>query len=152
MAHAKRPSKRKRRRTALPVLGAAGVSLTMAGGASATTTPTANVPSQDASWGPVIVLGEEEISDVSLATFYVFDRENAGTSLGERVQLAQRGCRGCRGCAVRGCAVRGCAACRACRACRGCGVGWRACGVGCACGGGCGPCWRWTPAGWIRVC
>jgi hypothetical protein len=152
MAHAKQPSKRKRRRTALPVLGAAGVSLTMAGGASATTTPTANVPSQDATWGPVIVLGEEEISDVSLATFYVFDRENAGTSLGERVQLAQRGCRGCRGCAVRGCAVRGCAGCRGCRACRGCGVGWRACGVGCACGGGCGPCWRWTPAGWIRVC
>jgi hypothetical protein len=26
-----------------------------------------------------ITLGEEEISDVSLATFYVFDKENAGT-------------------------------------------------------------------------
>jgi len=28
---------------------------------------------------PAIILGEEEIFDVSLATFYVFDNENAGT-------------------------------------------------------------------------
>ena len=48
------------------------------------------------------MLSEEEISDVSLGTFYVFDKENAGKS-GE--QYAQRGCGGCRGC--RGC--RGCA-------------------------------------------
>jgi hypothetical protein len=34
----------------------------------------ANVPSQDT--GPRVTLGEEEISDVSLATFYVFDKEN----------------------------------------------------------------------------
>ena len=30
--------------------------------------------------GHEITLGEEEISDVTLATFYVFDKENAGTS------------------------------------------------------------------------
>jgi hypothetical protein len=35
-------------------------------------TPTENT-------APVITLGDEEISDVSLATFYVFDNENAGT-------------------------------------------------------------------------
>ena len=75
MARPKQASKRKRRRTTLPVFGAAGVSLAMAGGASATA-PTANVPSQDTAPRPVITLGEEEISDVSLATFYVFDKEN----------------------------------------------------------------------------
>ena len=139
MAHSKRASKRKRRRIALPVLGAAGASLAMAGGASATV-PIANVPSQDNPPLP-ITLYEEEIFDVNLATFYVFDRENADTSqLVEKV--AARGCRGCaaRGCG--GCAARGCGGCRGCRgcavrACRGCG--------GCGCGGvavwgGCGGC------------
>ena len=36
----------------------------------------ANIPST--SQRHEILLGEEEISDVSLATFYVFDKENAG--------------------------------------------------------------------------
>jgi hypothetical protein len=162
MAHSKRTSKRKRGRIALPVLGAAGASLAMAGGASATV-PIANVPSQDNTPLP-IELYEEEIFDVNLATFYVFDRENIDTSqLVEKV--AARGCRGCGGCAARGCggcAARGCGGCRGCRgcvvrACRGCG----GCG-GCGCGGvgvwggwggcGCGPCLQWTPLGWIRVC
>src|SRR6266487_2248748 len=147
MAHAKQASKRKGRSKALPVFGAAaGVSLAMGGGASATA-PTANVPSEDTASRPVITLGEGEISEVSIATFYVFDKENAGTSqLGEGVKLAvHRGCGGCGGC--RGC--RGCG-----RGCRGCscggGVFIGACG---GCGGGCySPCWRWTPAGWVYVC
>src|SRR4029453_953982 len=42
---------------------------------------------------PVITLGEEEISDVNLATFYVLDKEDV--EFGERVQLARRGCGGC---------------------------------------------------------
>ena len=131
---ARKTSKRKRQTSALPVLGAAGVSFTMVGGASAAAAPTANVPSVNSPSYPVVVLDEEEISDISLATFYVLDRQSE--SLGERLQLAQRGCRGCRGCG-----------------CRGCGVGWRACGVGCGgCGGGCGPCWRLTAAGWVRIC
>src|SRR5437764_12896182 len=71
--------KQKRRRTALPVLGAAGVSL-MAGGASAATAPTANVASPHMIPPPGVILSEEEISDISLATFYVFDMEHAGTS------------------------------------------------------------------------
>ena len=46
---------------------------------------------------------EEEISDVSLATFYVFDKENAGAPrLGAadcpRLRRGCGGCRGCRGC------------------------------------------------------
>ena len=31
-----------------------------------------------------IILGEEELSDVSLSTFYVFDKESAKSQLGER--------------------------------------------------------------------
>ena len=70
MAKAKRATKRTTRRAAL-ALGAAGVSLTMTGGASATT-PT-NVPLRDDARR--IFVGEEEIADVSLATFHVFDRK-----------------------------------------------------------------------------
>ena len=71
MSHAKRVSTRKRRGKAMPVLGAAGF-LALANGASAeapvdTSTPNTGVSRQ-------IFLGEEEISDVSLATFYVFDK------------------------------------------------------------------------------
>src|SRR5580704_7693782 len=107
MAHAKQASKRKRLRKSLPAFGVAGVSLAMAGGASATA-PTGNVASQDTAPRPVITLGEEEISDVSLATFYVFDKENAGTFQDQGLKLA-RGCGGCRGCAARGCGgCRGC--------------------------------------------
>ena len=71
MAKAKRATKRTTRRAAALALGAAGVSLTMTGGASATA-PT-NVPLRDDARR--IFLGEEEIADVSLATFHVFDRE-----------------------------------------------------------------------------
>src|SRR5262249_54828660 len=98
MAHAKRASKRKRRRLGLPALGAAGVSLVMASSASATA-PTADVPSlQDTSLRPVITLDEEEIADVSLATFYVFDRENE-SQLGQGIRLAAH-CSRC-GCSCR---------------------------------------------------
>jgi hypothetical protein len=58
--------------------------LAMAGGASANA-PAANVPSQDP--GPRILLAEEEIFDVSLATFYVFDKERDPSSAnGEDLQ------------------------------------------------------------------
>ena len=127
MPQAKKPSKRKHRACAVPLLGAAGLSLSLASGAPAATAgPTAHE----------ITLGEEEISDVSLATFYVFDRENVGPSQ-PGVQLVHRGCGGCRGC--RGC--RGCH--RGCGGCGGCG-GWGGCG-GCVSiwWGGCGGCWGW---------
>ena len=132
MSRAKQASKRKRRKAAVtvPVLGAAGLSLSLAGGASATTGgATADIATYNGALNHEITLGEEEISDVSLATFYVFDKENAATpKLGEK--LAYRGCGRCGGCA------RGCA-----RGCR-CGVGGCRCGVG-GCGGcgvGCGGC------------
>ena len=110
---------------AVTALGAAGLGLSLTGSASAYTIPTADIAqSGNISPNQRFVLGEEEMADVSLATFYLFDKENAGGG----VQVAYRGCRGC---AARGC--RGCAA-RGCRACRGCGGGCavRACAVGCA--------------------
>jgi hypothetical protein len=137
MARAKQTSKRKHLRKTLPAMGAAGVSLAMAGGASATA-PTAHVPAQDTSPQPFFAIGEEELSDVSLATFYVFDKEST-EALQPAAQVAWRGCRGC-GC--RGC---GCRACRACR-CGGCAAVWIG---GCGCGGcGCGCCLSWGRCRW----
>ena len=150
MAQAKQPSKRKRRKTALPLIGAAGASLAATGGASATV-PAANAPHHDT--GPQFILAEQEISDVSLATFYVFDKEN-GSRLDQdlltpaAVVIHGRGCRGCRGCRACGRACRGCA--------RACGAGCRGVVIGaCAgCGGGCGTCRRWSPrlGRWVFVC
>src|SRR6188474_1924121 len=79
MPQAKQTSKQKRRSKALPVLGAAGLSLSLAGTASAVPGgPAVNLPTTGN--GNQVFLGEEEISDVSLATFYVFDKEGADTS------------------------------------------------------------------------
>ena len=136
MSHAKRVSMRKRRAKTMPVLGAAGL-LALASGASAEAPVDASTPSAGVS--RQVFLGEEEISDVSLATFYVFDRENAG-SLKPGVQLARGGCGGgCGGCG-HGCGGGG--GCRGCGGCRGfgggCGGGF---GGGCRFGiGGCGGC------------
>src|SRR4051794_20331485 len=143
MARTKQASKRKRSGPALPVWGAAGMSLAMAGSASAAVVDGATTAPQKTL--PVITLGEEELSDVTLSKFFVYDREaTASSKLG--LQFAQRcgggrgcggGCRGCGGagrCGGGGCGVARCAArcgvgvgC-AVRRCGGCGVGW----VGCA--------------------
>jgi hypothetical protein len=168
MPYTKRASKRKHPKKAVPVVGVVGVSLSLAGGASAATSvPAAHAASWDTSV-PQITLSEEEIADVSLGTFYVFDKENAGTPrLGE--QFAQRGggagaggggkaggggCQGARGGGVGGgCQATGGGGCQAtrgggCQATRGGGVvggGCRGCrgggrGCGCLIGGGCGGC------------
>ena len=166
MSLTKQSAKRKRRRTAVPMLGAAGLSLSLASGASGA--PAANIAARHADMSQEFILAEEEVSDVSLATFYVFDKENAGRP---SVLLARGGCGGGGGCGGRGCGGcggRGCGGCggfrgcgggggcgcvgfRGCGGCRGC-VGFRGCGgcigcVGCAvgwwggCGGGC--CLSW---------
>jgi hypothetical protein len=85
MSHRKQPSKRR----FTPTLGAAGLSFSLATGISAAAT-------QDTGVSHEVTLSEEEISDVSLATFYVFDNENAGT-FRRRIKLAAGGC-GCGGC------------------------------------------------------
>jgi hypothetical protein len=120
MAQAKQASKRKRRVTALPVMGVAGMTLSLAGGASAATTgPVVDNPALKVGPQPQITLGEEEIADVSLSTFYVFDRENSvkPSQLGEQLAWGCRCGGGCRGCRCGGrCGFRGCGGC-------GCGVG-----------------------------
>ncbi len=100
-------------------------------------------------------LDEEEISDVSLATFSVYDTDLANPRSG--LQLAAfragcgcgHGCGGCRGCCgVRACGGRACGfGCRGCGGWRGCGGGWRGCSWG-GCGGcgGCGVVWGWGGA------
>jgi hypothetical protein len=94
MSRAKRGSKRKHRACAVPLLGAAALSLSLASSASAGTGAAAtDMPNQKTGVSHEVTLGEEEISDVSLATFYVFDKKNVGTSR-PGVQLA-RGCHGC---------------------------------------------------------
>jgi len=125
MPRVKQASKQKRttKAAAVKVLGAAGLGLSLVGTASASTTPTAGIPqSDDTSPNQRFVLGEEEMADVSLATFHLFDRENVGSG----VQLA-RGCGGCGGC-------RGCGGCGfggfwfgGCVGCAGCCGSWGAC-------------------------
>ncbi len=157
MTQARRSSKRKRNKAALSkkaawALGAAGVSLAMTGAASATA-PATDVPSQDNARR--LILTEEEISDVSLATFQVFDRENPPLSQGIRV--ARGGGCGCGGCghgggggcahagfgggcahAGVGCAAGGRCAVGGCAAGGRCAVGRCAIGGRCGCAGGCG--------------
>ena len=83
MSRAKQASKAERRIKAAPVLGAAGLSLTLASGAQEISgTPAADLLSRSAGVTHEITLREEEISDVSLATFHVFDKESPA---GERL-------------------------------------------------------------------
>jgi hypothetical protein len=158
MSQAKRASKGKRPNKALSVLGIAGVSLAASASGSIADIPASDVAPQNTV--PFqLFLGEEEITDVSLATFHLFDKEDLGAR-GSRIQVARGGCgcghgcggcghgcggRGCggfgRGCGGfghgcgRGCFGRGCG--RGCFG-RGCGCGWGGCG---GCGGGC--CLSW---------
>jgi hypothetical protein len=74
VSHAKQAStKRKRSFNGVPVLSAAGLSLSLASGASAAIgRPAADVLTPKTGMSHEITLCEEEISDVSLATFYIW--------------------------------------------------------------------------------
>ena len=80
MSRDKLVSKRKPRSKVVPVLGAAGLSLSLAGAASAARAQVADALTHKEVVSHEITLGEEEIAEVSLATFYVFEKENAGPS------------------------------------------------------------------------
>ena len=70
MPRVKQASKRKRttKAAAVKVLGAAGLGLSLIGGTSASTTPTADIPQSDnTSPNQRFVLSEEEMTDISLA-------------------------------------------------------------------------------------
>ena len=132
MPRVKQASKRKRttKAAAVKVLGAAGLGLSLIGGASASTTPTADIPQSDnTSPNQRYVLGEEEMADVSLATFHLFDKENVGNDNMQLAVVVVGRCRGCGGCrACRGCAVvRACGACGGCGGCGGCCRSWGRC-------------------------
>jgi hypothetical protein len=147
MPQAKQTSKRKRRSKALPVLGAAGLSLSLASGASA-------VPAWPALPTQNITLGEEEIADVSLATFYVFDKENDGISGPLQLVGHGGGCGGhghgggCGGCGGHGHGCGGCGGHR--HGCGGCG-GCIGIGIGCGGCGGCGGCAGYSGGYWCWI-
>jgi hypothetical protein len=56
-------------------LGAAGLSFSLATGISAAAAPAPDIETQDTGVSHEVTLSEEEISDVSLATFYAFDNK-----------------------------------------------------------------------------
>ena len=146
MLQTKLASGGKRSRKAIPVLGIAGVTLAASASGSAADIPAAgNLPPPQGVAPFHSFLAEEEISDVSLATFHLFSREDVG-SLRGGIQMARGGC----GCGHGG----GCGGHGGCghggfgghggrgfvgRGCRGRGCGWGGCG-GCGWGYGYGGC------------
>lgn len=90
---AKEASRGKRRRKAVPVLGAAGLSLSLAGGAHAAIGGmAADMPARQGALGHEVTLCEEETSDISLATFHVFGKESSPRL---RARIAAGGCIAC---------------------------------------------------------
>jgi hypothetical protein len=127
MSQTKRASSGKRPSKAMSVLGVAGVSWAASGSASV-----ADIQPHNAAPLQNFTLADEEISDVSLATFHLVDEADPGTPrttmLG--IQLARGGC-GCGG--GGGCGGRGCGGCGG-----GCGFGCGGCFFGGFLYGGCG--------------
>ena len=146
MPRTKRMPNQNQLRKAASVAGVVGASMALGGGAYATgvADSSPDMSARDTTLGPQINLSEEELSDVSLGTFYVFDKEDlsmagaqyaarcgrcggAGRCGGRCAAVAR--CARCGGCS--GCAVGGCRACRACAGCSGCSCGccvsWGAC-------------------------
>ena len=177
MTQISRVSKRKHRNKALPVLSVAGLSVALASAASAVPAGPATDMAGLTGEGHQITFGEEEISDVTLATFYVFDKENVVGSSEPAVELVghghgcgghghgcggcgghgHHGCGGCGGHGHHGCG--GCGGCgghhhHGCGGCGGCGHSWRGCvGIGIGCGGcgGCGGGGYWCWANGVRI-
>jgi len=79
-------TKQKHLKKAVPVAGVVGVSMALAGGSSATGAvgPTPDVPLWNTAPGPQVTFIEEEIFDVSLATF---DREGRARTAGHGLRL-----------------------------------------------------------------
>lgn len=122
MSHAKPDSKQKIRTKVVTVLGVTGA-LSLVAGVSAVG-PAGDIRTKNTP--PIVTLNEEEISDVSLATFYVFDNENAETHRPGLQFVRERRHRGSSG--GGGAAYGGSAIYR--------GGGGYGCGGGCSGGGG----------------
>jgi hypothetical protein len=119
MSHGKRTSKRKGRTKAVTVLGIAGA-LSLAGGASGAAVGPRGDP---LTANTAVILDEEEISDVSLSTFYVFDHENAGARR-SGLQLTRRTRSRPSGGGAEDCAGGGPTCCAGCRTLNGGGGGY----------------------------
>ena len=95
MSKAKKASRLRRPKKTLPVLGAAGVSLALANGAQASvigmTTAALTHPGP---FGHEIMLCEEDVSGVGLATFRIFDKGSFDKSSMPRVRMAGCACAG----------------------------------------------------------
>ena len=94
MPRVKQASKQKRttKTATITVLGATGLGFSLLGNASASTMPAADIAQSDNTPpNQRFVLSEEEMADVSLATFHLFDKEQVGGD----VQLAAVVVRGC---------------------------------------------------------
>ncbi len=103
MSQVKR-AKARRSKTALSVLSLAGLSL--AATTATTSKSVAGMPSPATTPVQAFTLGEEEISDVTLATFHLFDKDSVEQS---RSILHLTACRGGCGCGGRGgCRGGGC--------------------------------------------
>jgi hypothetical protein len=94
MSQAKATLRLRRRRKAGPTLGAAGLSLSLAGGASAATgAAIADTPvCSSVAVSHELTLAEEEITDVGLATFRIAEKES---TLRFRTRIVAGGCGAC---------------------------------------------------------
>ena len=87
-------AKRKHRRKAVPVLGAAGLSLSLGGGAPAAIgVTTADIPTCSVTANHEQTLREEEVTDITLSTFHIFDRAST-----PRLRARFAGCGACGAC------------------------------------------------------
>jgi hypothetical protein len=103
MSHTKQPPKQKRRRRAVkvvPILGLTGLSLSLVNAASASVGVTSAAPVSNPAARQAVTLSEQEITDVNLATFYVFDKDNAPAPRPRRTIAF--GCGACAGCGCGG--------------------------------------------------
>jgi hypothetical protein len=75
MSRVKRASQRSK---AIPIFGAAGLSLTLTSGVSAATGPTPNTPAQNAAVSQEFTLGEDEIFRCQLGDIPCFRQGKSG--------------------------------------------------------------------------
>ena len=77
---------KRRSKAVIPALGITGLSLSLAGGATASTGEASTSQPHE------LFLGEEEVFDTSLSAFYTFDKDNGEpTSLAQHLKLAAHG-------------------------------------------------------------
>lgn len=111
MPRKKRDTKRTGQRKGRLPLGAVGLALSLTGVTSAeSSVPASASVEKPARQEMAVDLYEEEVSDVTIASFYVFDKENPG---GLRPDLRRQHMAACRRCRCRGC--DGCTRCTATR-------------------------------------